>query len=108
MHFAMSAFLWILQLFVGLKIGGLDWAYLFQHATPAFLLFALFLAAFILACRSRILAVPVLVVSLVTAASIFFYDTSHHYYQIQSNDGTGCRHLYVTWFWYDDSHDPKR
>lgn len=106
--FAASVFLWFLQLILGLKIGGLDWAYLFWHASPALLLFAMFVTAFVLAWRSRTASVPLTLISLFVAMFCFFYDTSHQNYQIQTNDGSGCKHLYVTWYWYDDSHDPNR
>ncbi len=107
-HFAGSVFLWLVGLWAGYKLGSLDWVYFSRHAGPAVLLFGAFVTGIVLAWRSRALAVPVTIASIVTAVLCFIYDTSHHHYQIQSNDGSGCKHSYVTWYWYDDSHDPNR
>lgn len=107
-HFAFSVALWLMQFGVAFKSRSFDWGYFFTHSFTAFLLFALFVVATVLAWRSRLVAIPVTLVSLLVAVSCFFYDARHHLYQIQVMTESGCEHAYLTWIWYDDSKDPNR
>jgi hypothetical protein len=107
-HFALSVYLWLTQVSVGLKSHTFDWTYFFTHSAPAYLLFALFVGASVLAWRSRFVAIPLTLVSLFLAAGCFLYDARHHYYQIQVMTESGCEHAYLAWIWYDDRHDPER
>ena len=107
-HFALSVTLWLMQINIGLKSRSFDWSYFFAHSATAYLLFALFIVASVMAWRSRFVAIPLTVVSLFLAAGCFLYDTRHHYYQIQVMTESGCEHAYLTWIWYDDRHDPDK
>lgn len=112
-HFAISLFCWCLGLYVAVRMEnprvGVGWSYFFYHASPAVILFAAFVTAFVLAWRFRPLAAPVTLVSILTAMVCFGYDARHANYQIQEMYvGTGCTHFYYTWWWYDDIHNPNR
>lgn len=112
-HFAISVLAWGLGLYLAVKKvnphWGVQWSYFLYHATPAVILFAAFVAAFVLAWRFRALAAPVTLVSILTAMLCFGYDARHANYQIQEMDvGTGCSHTYYTWWWYDDVNNPNR
>ena len=97
-HFAISLFMWALLLRLP---GGIPRRYLLHHASPAVILFLGFLIVLALAWRSRSIAVPLLSLCLIGAASCFWYDVSHEYCQLRIM-GTDlvCRPSYATWFWY--------
>jgi hypothetical protein len=114
-HFVVSFAIWCYMLYVAIKVGRPDYAYLFTHGTPCFLLLATFSAALVLAMRDRRISSIVFVVALMVAGCSFCYDARHHRYQLKAFDpadgplhGSGCTHFYATWWWYDDINNPHR
>lgn len=114
LHFSIAGLFWGMGVLIpvfkfGVKGSRTDWAYVFAHATPCFVFLVLFAIAVILALRHRLVSTVILAVALASSAFSFLYDARHHYYQIQAFGGSeGCSHTYITWWWYDDRHDPTR
>lgn len=107
-HFGISVSVWLIALVSALKQGHVDWAYVLSHAMPSFFLFAAFMVSCLLAWKSRVLAVPITVISLIAAVICFRYDATHLNYQVQMMElDKGCTHLYFTWWWYDDRGSPN-
>jgi hypothetical protein len=98
-HFSLSVMFWAQALAVG-AFGQRPWL---AQAVPAFLFFAIFLLALLLARKGLRVTFLILVVAYGIAAAYCAYDLSHHHFQLRAWRSTKEYFTtYLTWWWHED------
>lgn len=107
-HFLVSGVGWALAILVAAKSEGSDWPYIVRHIISLVFLLGLFLGALLVAWRAQKYALVPFVAAVLCTIALFLHDVWQHDYQIGVTREDGCKHIYITWWWYDDSWDPNR
>jgi hypothetical protein len=98
-HFSLSMVFWV-QAIAADAFGQRPWV---AQAVPAFLFFAIFLLALLLARKGLRVTLPILVATYVIAGVYCTYDLSHHHYQLRASRGEKSYFTtYLTWWWHED------
>jgi hypothetical protein len=98
-HFSLSMLFWVQAIATG-AFGQRTWL---GQAAPAFLFFAIFLAALLLARKGFRVTLLILLTSYVIAAAWCAYDLSQHHFQLRAwRSDKSYFTTYLTWWWHED------